>query len=118
MHELGRNAGNQMIREFGLTEFPNINAKYYLVDGGVIATTGCRFGGMEMHIAFQDKSMVRNSVSKFCSEIVGPWWALIRSDRKSVINSAIKSGFEFQFNFKGCSIVDNIEREYVALKRG
>lgn len=118
MHELGRLTGNQMIREFGLAEFPNVDAKYYLVDGGVIAAMNCRFGGMEMHIAFQDKSLVRSSVSKFCDAVGGVWWAIIRCDKKSVINSAIKSGFEFQFNFKGCSIVDNLEREYVALKRG
>lgn len=117
MHKVGRDTGNQIIREL-LPDFPDVYDNYYLVDGGIIAFRPCRFGGNELHIAFNDKSKVRSEVSRFCDIMGGTWWAIIRKERQSVINSSLKAGFIYEANFKGSSIVDNIEREYVALKRG
>lgn len=118
MHKVGRRTGLQTIREFGLSEFPDCYEDYYLVDGGIIAVRPCQFGGMEMHVAFNEPHKVRLSVSKFCDFAGGTWWAIIRSNRQSVINSSLKAGFVIERKFKGSSIVDNIEREYIALKRG
>lgn len=118
MHRLSRGEGLELIRELGLSEFPDMCDTYHKVEGGVIAAVPSLLGGMEMHIAFSDKSKVRSSVANFCDIMGGTWWAIIRKERRSVINSAIKSGFKINRELKGFSVVDNIEREYIALRRG
>ena len=118
MYRLARGEGLSLIRELGLNEFPDMCNDYYKVDGGVIASVPSLLGGMEMHIAFDDKSKVRGSVANFCDTMGGTWWAIIRKERRSVINSAIKAGFKLDRELKGFSVVDNIEREYIALRRG
>lgn len=118
MYKVGRNTGLQTIREFGLPDFPDIYDDYYFVDGGIIAARPCQFGGNEMHIAFNEPHKARLSVPKFCDFVGGTWWAIIRTNRQSVINSTLKAGFTLERKFKGSSIVDNIERDYVALRRG
>lgn len=115
---MGRNSGLQTIREFGLTDFPDAYDDYYLVDGGVVAVGPCRFGGKELHIAFNEPHKARLSIPKLCDFLGGTWWAIIRTNRKSVINSCLKVGFTLEKRFNGFSIVDNVEREYIALKRG
>ncbi|CAH9011683.1 conserved hypothetical protein [Vibrio phage 199E37-1] len=118
MHRLPRDEGLALIRGLGLSDFPDMCDDYYKVEGGVIAAVPSLLCGMEMHIAFSDKSKVRGSVANFCDVMGGTWWAIIRKERRSVINSAIKAGFKFDRELKGLSVVDNIEREYIALRRG
>lgn len=118
MHKLDRNKGNQLIRELGLSDFPDVDVDYFLMEGGVIAKVKSIFGGHELHIAFHDRTKVRQECDKLCSYFGGTWWAIIRSEKKSVVNAAKKIGFTYEGRFKGCSIADNVEREYVALKRG
>mgnify|MGYP000677749505 CR=1 FL=1 len=118
MRQLTRKEGLRLIREFGLPEFPDMCDRYYKVEGGVIAAVPSLLGDMEVHIAFSDKSKARGSLTSFCDIMGGTWWAIVRKERRSVINTAIKSGFEPNRELKGVSVVDNKEREYVALRRG
>ncbi len=118
MIKLGKEVGNQMIRELGLAGFPKGYADYYLMDGGVIAALKSKFGGNEMHIAFNEKEKARGECERFCNHFGGVWWAIIRHEKISTINCAKKIGFKYSGKFKGLSVQDNKEREYVALKRG
>ena len=110
--------GLALIREYGLSDFPDVEIDYYSVDGGIIAVKRCDFGGHELHIAFKDVTKVRSQCAELCDLIGGIFWAKIRSDKRSVINCSKKIGFKFVSSIKATPTGDDIEREYNILRRG
>jgi len=117
MFRVDKSLGLKSIREFGLSNFPDDNFYYFIVDGGVIAVRPF-LDGCEMHVAFHDRSKVRKSCDKFCRWFGGKWFAIIDCNKKSLINGAKKIGFVKIKELIIKSSIDGKTKPHALLKRG
>lgn len=89
--------GLELIRKYGLDDFPEVEFTFHRLDGGIIATRPCELGGVELHVAFDKKfrASARKQIEDFCDSFDCELWGFIPDKRKHTLNMATKIGFKY-----------------------
>ena len=108
----------ELIRSYGIKNFPDIDCEYVAFDCGVVAIRDCIFGGKEIHVAFKrgHRHKARACVDDLCNSLGCDVWALIEDQYKHAVNMAKKLGFVFICKSKGARMDGTITEVHV-LKR-
>ena len=104
--ELLPNDGVNLIREYGLRDFPLLNCKYYHWMNCAVVAVLEYSEESEVHIAIHKdcRSQCRDFVSDLKEMIDKPIIALMDKGNTSVINLAKRCGFEFIEEFRSMDI--------------